>query len=89
MSGWKSAYLIELQGHGALLVSGIVLVQNALGGSLIDSLHGNLVISRQSWWASMARSVRIVSIIGVSSLVQTQNLVVFRPCWRPGWAIRP
>ena len=39
----QSANLIQLQGHGALLVSGIVLVQNALGGSLIDSLHGNLV----------------------------------------------
>ena len=37
------ANAVELQGHGALLVSGIVLVQNALLDGLIDSLDGDLV----------------------------------------------
>ena len=34
---------IELQGHGALLVSGRVLVENTLRHSLIDLFHRNLV----------------------------------------------
>ena len=42
-SGWKSAYAIELQRHGALLVSGIVLVQNALSGGLVHGLDRDLV----------------------------------------------
>ena len=39
----RSADLVELQGHGALAMSGRILVQNALGNSLIDFLHCNLV----------------------------------------------
>ena len=39
----RSANLVELQGQSALLVSSRILVQNALGNSLIDFLHGNLV----------------------------------------------
>ena len=34
---------IELQGHGALFVSGRVLVENTLRHSLIDLFHRNLV----------------------------------------------
>ena len=37
------AKLVELQGHSALAMSSRVLVQNTLGNSLIDFLHGNLV----------------------------------------------
>ena len=39
----KSADAVELQSHGALLVSGIVLVQNALGSGLIHGLDCDLV----------------------------------------------
>ena len=39
----QSTDLVELQGHGALAMSGSILVQNALGNSLIDFLHCNLV----------------------------------------------
>ena len=39
----RSADLVQLQGQSALLVSSRILVQNALGNSLIDFLHGNLV----------------------------------------------
>ena len=37
------ANAVELQGHGALLVSGIVLVQNALLDALVHDLDSNLV----------------------------------------------
>ena len=39
----QSTDLVELQGHGALAMSGRVLMQNALGNSLIDFFHSNLV----------------------------------------------
>ena len=39
----KSANAVELQGHGALLVSGVVLVQNPLGDRLVNQLHSSLV----------------------------------------------
>ena len=38
-----SAQLVELQSHGALAVSGGILVKNALRHSLIDLLDRNLV----------------------------------------------
>ena len=37
------ANVVQLQGHGALLVSGIVLVQNALLDGLINNLDSHLV----------------------------------------------
>jgi len=37
------ANAVELQGHAALLVSGIILVKNTLGSSLIDSLNCDFV----------------------------------------------
>src|SRR5699024_2769163 len=38
-----SGQLVELHSHGALLVSGIVLVQQTLGSSLIHGLNGHLI----------------------------------------------
>ena len=38
-----SGQLVELHSHGALLVSGIVLVQQTLGSSLIHGLNGHLL----------------------------------------------
>ena len=45
MSFWfdKSADLVQLQGQRALAMSSRVLVHDALGNSLIDLLHSNLV----------------------------------------------
>ena len=37
------AKLVQLQGHCALLVSGVVLVQDTLSNSLVNSLNGHLV----------------------------------------------
>ena len=39
----KSADLIELERQGALAAGSRVLVQNSLGHSLIDFLHGDLI----------------------------------------------
>ena len=42
-TGQDSGQLVQLQSQAALLVRGIVLVQQTLGSSLVDRLDGHLV----------------------------------------------
>ena len=70
----QSGQLVELDGHGALLASGVVLVQQTVSDSLVDGLDSHLV--RAIGLAAVAFRHRGVKLLQVRLQLGPLSLVL-------------
>ena len=71
----RLANAVELQGQRALLVRGVILVQNTLSSSLIDRLHCDLVSALGLGAIAFSGSRHLNALLGRLNIRQTKHLL--------------